>query len=172
MKKILFATVAGLMLVGPLSLSSVSAQPWPDHQGQQSQQNQQPVAGHTSITPVRSDDMHAIGGRDQHHPRQSWRDQRTDARWDDSQHNGYYQNNRWHYGQPTADQLNVQLGYHPWARGQRLGYYNTRYQEVDYRQHHLRRPSHGYHWVEDNNGDYLLAAIAGGLIAQVVFSNN
>lgn len=169
MKKMLFATVAGLMLVGPLSVSSVSAQPWPDHQGQQSQQNQQPVATQTADMHA---DTHADSGRDHRDRRHSWRDHRTDARWDDSQHNGYYQNNRWHYGQPAADQRNVQFGYHPWARGQHLGYYSSRYQEVDYRQHHLRQPRRGYHWVQDNNGDYLLAAIAGGLIAQVIFSSN
>ena len=172
MKKALFATVAGLMLVGPFSLSSVSAQSWPDHSGQQSQQNQQPAANQLAAAPAQTANMQGDTGRDHRDPRHSWRDQRTDARSDESQHNGYYQNNRWHYGQPAVDQRNVQFGYRPWARGQHLGYYNNRYQEVDYRQHHLRRPAHGYHWVQDNNGDYLLAAIAGGLIAQVIFTSN
>ena len=38
---------------------------------------------------------------------------------------------------------------------------------VDYRSHHLRHPPRGYRWVQvDNN--YMLAAVATGLIAQIV----
>ena len=63
------------------------------------------------------------------------------------------------------------LGYQPWERGQRLGYYNGRFQEVDYRQQQLRQPPRGYHWVQDDSGDYLLASVASGLIADVVLNN-
>ena len=96
-------------------------------------------------------------------------------RWDESQHNGYYQGNRWHYGPPPADRYgrsDYSLGYHPWARGQRLGYYNNRYAEVNYRDERLRKPPRGYHWVRDDRGDFLLAAVLTGLIAQVVFESS
>ena len=43
---------------------------------------------------------------------------------------------------------------------------------MDYRSEHLRNPPRGYHWVRDDSGDFLLAAIVGGLIAQVIFSGN
>lgn len=109
----------------------------------------------------------------QHHGdrRQAWRDRR-EARWDDGRHNGYYRNNVWRRGPPPSDRRDVVLGYQPWERGQRLGYYEGRYAEVDYREQRLREPPRGYHWVRDDGGDYLLAAIVGGLIAEVIFSNN
>jgi Ni/Co efflux regulator RcnB len=113
-----------------------------------------------------------IAGRDHGDNRQAWRDDRQDARWDNGRHNGYYRNNVWTRGPPPAYRRNVVLGYQPWQRGQRLGYYNGRYAEVDYRQQNLRQPPRGYHWVRDDGGDYLLAAILGGLIAEVIFSNN
>ena len=110
-------------------------------------------------------------GRDRHGRRHAWRDTRHDARWDDSRHNGYYAYNQWHYGPPPRMNRNISLGYRPWARGQRLGYYGNRYQEVDYRSYNLRSPRHGYHWVRDNDGDFLLAAIATGVILQVVLNS-
>ncbi|MES1200018.1 MAG: RcnB family protein [Pseudomonadota bacterium] len=58
----------------------------------------------------------------------------------------------------------------PWARGQRLGAYNGRYAQVDYRSQHLRTPPRGYHWVRSDDGDFLLAAVATGLITQVILS--
>jgi Ni/Co efflux regulator RcnB len=39
--------------------------------------------------------------------------------------------------------------------------------EVDWRSHHLRQPPRGYHWVQNGN-NYVLAAVAGGLIASVI----
>ena len=38
---------------------------------------------------------------------------------------------------------------------------------VDYRAHHLRAPPHGYEWREVN-GQYVLAAVATGLIASII----
>ncbi len=113
-----------------------------------------------------------IAGQDHGDRRQAWRDDRRDARWDDGRHNGYYSNNAWHRGPPPRSARGAVLGYQPWERGQRLGYYNGRYAEVDYREQRLREPPRGYHWVRDTGGDYLLAAIVGGLIAEVIFSNN
>jgi Ni/Co efflux regulator RcnB len=110
----------------------------------------------------------------QHHGdrRQAWRDDRRDAHWDDGRHNGYYRDNVWRRGPPPSGVRGAVLGYQPWERGQRLGYYSDRYDEVDYRQHRLRQPPRGYHWVRDDGGDYLLAAIVGGLIAEVILSNS
>lgn len=113
-----------------------------------------------------------VSGSQPRDRRQSWRD-RNDARWDDARHNGYYRNNQWTYGQPAPGMTNVTLGYQPWQRGQRLGYYNGRYAEVDYRSNaSLRAPPRGYHWVRNDSGDYLLAALAGGLIAEVILNSN
>ena len=44
-----------------------------------------------------------------------------------------------------------------WARGE----------QVDYHQHHLRAPPRGYEWREVD-GNYVLAAVATGVIASVI----
>jgi Ni/Co efflux regulator RcnB len=36
----------------------------------------------------------------------------------------------------------------------------------------MRPPPRGYHWVRNDSGDYLLAAIAGGLITQVIITRD
>jgi Ni/Co efflux regulator RcnB len=106
--------------------------------------------------------------------RREWRDNRNNARWDDNHHNGYYVGNHWYYGPPPQqayNQRNFYLGYHPWAAGQHLGYYNGRYTEVNYRSQNLKRPNRGYHWVRDDRGVYILASINSGLIRLVVNRN-
>lgn len=115
-----------------------------------------------------------VSGNEPRDRRQSWRDSRNDARWDDNRHNGYYRNNQWTYGPPQGryDRDEIVYGYQPWQRGQRLGYYEDRYSEIDYRtDRRLNAPPRGYHWVRSDNGDLLLAAIAGGLITAVILNN-
>ncbi len=42
---------------------------------------------------------------------------------------------------------------------------------IDYREHHLRKPPRGYEWRQvDNN--YVLAAVATGLIASVILASH
>jgi Ni/Co efflux regulator RcnB len=63
-----------------------------------------------------------------------------------------------------------QGGGHHWNRGERMGQGDwSNATPVDYRQHHLRRPPHGYQWRE-SNGQYVLAAVATGLIASIVLN--
>lgn len=59
-----------------------------------------------------------------------------------------------------------------WQRGSRIPpQYRTRHYVVnDWRGHHLSSPPRGYHWVQ-NGSDYLLVAIATGVIAQLILSN-
>jgi Ni/Co efflux regulator RcnB len=61
---------------------------------------------------------------------------------------------------------------HDLRRGQRLGheYRDSRYVVYDWRERHLSAPPRGHHWVRAGN-DYVLAAIATGLIAQVLLNN-
>lgn len=105
------------------------------------------------------------------------RDRRWDSRtrWDRGHHNGYYYNNRWYYGPPPARYYGhpgYRPGYYAWRRGAYLPpYYRTRgYVVYDYHRHHLRPPPRGYYWYRDGN-DYLLAAIATGLILDVIINN-
>ena len=60
---------------------------------------------------------------------------------------------------------------HTWYRGDRLPtYYRSRsYVVDDWRGHHLYAPPQGYHWVQAG-GDYVLAAIATGVIAAILLN--
>jgi Ni/Co efflux regulator RcnB len=106
-----------------------------------------------------------------HDSKSKWRDTRRNTQWNDRDHNGYYVGREWHRGQPSSrdyGRRGFQLGYQPWQRGDRLGSYNQRYREVDYRDYRVQRPPQGYRWVKDDNGDLLMAAVVGGLIALVI----
>jgi len=60
---------------------------------------------------------------------------------------------------------------HKWNRGERMGYNDwSGAQRVDYRRRHLRRPPNGYEWRE-SNGQYVLAAVATGLIASIILNS-
>jgi Ni/Co efflux regulator RcnB len=61
---------------------------------------------------------------------------------------------------------------HAFRRGERLPAQYRRQQYVvdDWRGHRLSAPPRGYHWVQ-TGGDYVLAAIATGVILQLMLSN-
>lgn len=168
-KSTLFTAVAALALAGPLAISAASAQQGQRERPSQSQQ-QDGDRGRHQDQDARNDN-HRGDHRDR---RENWRDERGQARWDDHQHNGYYMNSRWTYGEPSANFYGRQgfaLGYRPWAVGQNLGYYGTRFQPVDYRREQLRRPPRGLRWVQDDRGDYLLVNRSGRIV-QVVISGS
>lgn len=60
---------------------------------------------------------------------------------------------------------------HQFYRGQRLPveYRHRNYVVDDWRGHHLSAPPRGYHWVQ-TGGDYVLVAIATGIILQLLLS--
>ncbi len=60
---------------------------------------------------------------------------------------------------------------HNFYRGGRLPqqYRSHQYVVDDWRGHHLNAPPRGYHWVQ-TGGDYVLVAIATGIIAQILLS--
>ena len=61
---------------------------------------------------------------------------------------------------------------HDWQRGYRVPpqYRSHHYVVNDWRGHHLSAPPRGYHWIQ-NGGDYLLVAIATGVIASMVLNS-
>lgn len=170
MKRKLLTAVAALALAGPLAIGAADAQQQgrdnrPQYQGGPQQPQVQ------AQVQVQTPDTRNNDYRDR---REAWRDDRADARWDETRYNGYYENQRWTYGQPSPDRYQrpgFSLGYRPWAVGMSLGYYNTRFQTVDYRNENLRRPARGSHWVRDDRGDYLLVTNS-GRITQVVVSGS
>jgi Ni/Co efflux regulator RcnB len=60
---------------------------------------------------------------------------------------------------------------HSFRRGDQLPgrYRNHQYVVNNYREHHLRPPPRGYHWVQTGS-DYVLAAIATGVIADLIIN--
>ncbi len=67
-------------------------------------------------------------------------------------HNGWRDRSDWRRG--------GYVSYNDWHRGY----------VVDYRSHHLRAPPRGYEWRRVNN-NYVLAAVATGLIASIILNN-
>lgn len=61
---------------------------------------------------------------------------------------------------------------HRFYRGGRLPpeYHDRQYVVDDWRGHHLRQPPRGYHWVQVG-GDYVLVAIATGIILSVLLNS-
>ncbi|MBX3478782.1 MAG: RcnB family protein [Caulobacter sp.] len=109
------------------------------------------------------------------HRRDARRDHRRDhrrERWDSRRHNGYYYRNRWHYGAPPSAYYNdpyYRPGYAAWRRGAYLPRYyrSNSYRVYDYGRYRLRPPPRGYYWYRSGD-DFLLAAIATGLIYEVI----
>jgi Ni/Co efflux regulator RcnB len=62
---------------------------------------------------------------------------------------------------------------HDWYRGSYVPreYRGRNYVVDDWRAHHLYAPPAGYHWVQAPGGDYVLAAIATGLIASILLNH-
>ena len=120
---------------------------------------------------------------DRYYHRDPRQDNRYDPRYDPRQDNRYdpryYQ--RWdrdqrrympgdHWG---GDWRGRGAGpEHNWYRGSYLPReYRSRYYVVDdWRGHRLYAPPSGYHWVQAPGGDYVLAAIATGLIAAILLN--
>ena len=61
---------------------------------------------------------------------------------------------------------------HNWHKGDRIpdSYRDKRHEVTDWRAHHLSAPPAGYHWV-NVNGDFVLAAVATGVIADLLRNN-
>jgi len=151
MKRLLLATVACLALLSSPAVTPATAQQ--DRGRDQRDQDQR--------------------GPDQRGPDQRGQGQQ-DRRWSPSEHNGYTYKNKWHYGPPPAayqSRPDFSPGYQQWKKGQRLPtYYRQHYGAVNYQAEHLRKPPRGYHWVRDERGNYLMVAIASGLIAELIIN--
>lgn len=60
-----------------------------------------------------------------------------------------------------------------WVRGRHYGYagYAPTYVVHDYAPYGLRHPPRGYHWRRSDAGDFLLVAIATGIIADIILNH-
>ncbi len=163
MKRIATTMIAAAMAISPMAITSASAQDY----GRR---------GDGDYNRDRDRDYNRDRDRDGD---RDWnrRDRRHDRGrhrgWDRRQHNGYYLGSRWYYGPPPSAYYNrsdFRPDYRNWRRGDRLpAYYRSNYVVVnDYGRYRLRAPPRGYHYVRDDRGDILLAAIATGIILSVI----
>src|SRR5215217_3892255 len=125
-----------------------------------------------AATEAAAQDRGRYEGRGDRRDDRRW-NQRT--RWERGSHNGYYYNNRWYYGPPPQSYYGregYRPGYAQWRRGATLPpYYRANnYRVYEYGRYGLRPPPRGYYWYNDN-GNYLLAAVATGLILDVIINH-
>ena len=78
-----------------------------------------------------------------------------------------------HWNPPGRNDHSSHMHHH-WARGQRIPsqYRGSRYVVTDYSRYHLRRPPRGYHWVRDDDGNFLMVAITTGVIASLLLNSH
>lgn len=77
------------------------------------------------------------------------------------------------HGMPPGQAKRMGAGpQHKWVKGTRVPpQYRTQHYVVnDWRRHGLKQPPRGYQWVQ-YGGDYLLVAIASGIISQLILGN-
>lgn len=182
MKRIATATLAALMFASPLAISSNAAADPPRHGDRGHHGDRGRDRGDHDNRGDRGRDRDGRGwdrgdrdwdNRDDRRGyRQGYRDNDRHARWDRGRHNGYSYRGQWYYGPPPQAYYGAyEPGYHSWRRGDRLpSYYRDNYRSVDYRRHGFRQPPRGYHYVEDDRGDYLLVGIATGVILGIIAS--
>lgn len=154
MKRLLTTALASVILAGSIAGPALAAPQPPQHHDDHDRG--QPHGDHG----------------DWHQGNNEWREDRRDARWDEHKYNGYWVGKAWHAGPPPESAYRLrgfQLGWRPWHKGDRLGAYHTHYVEVtDWRGRRLKAPPRGYHYVETDTGDIILAAVATGLIASII----
>ncbi|MGN6829036.1 RcnB family protein [Paucibacter sp. M5-1] len=127
----------------------------------------------------RGDDRQSERRHDQRHEQRNAQEQRRDQaqqqyqqsrrdgppRWDSRDGRDYWNGKYANRGRGAGPD-------HSFYKGNRLppAYHQRRYVVDDWRSHQLRAPPRGYHWVQ-SGGDYLLVAIATGVILQLLLSN-
>jgi Ni/Co efflux regulator RcnB len=110
-------------------------------------------------------------GRNEQSQRGNQQDRRDNDRRDDRHDNGRRDNQ----GRGNHDERSDHRGAgpnHAYHKGDRLPveYRHRHYVVDDWRGHQLSAPPRGYHWVQTGN-DYVLVAIATGIILQLFLSN-
>lgn len=176
MKRFLLAAAAVAAVAGPLAISTeAAAQGRNDRYDYRDNRRDDRGDDRREYRDDRRDDRRDYRN-ERRDDRRDFRDNRRDDRrqysqsWDNRRNNGYYLGNRWYYGPPPVayyDRYDYRPGYQSWRRGQYLPPAYRGYVVNDYPRYRLRNPPRGYHWVQSGN-DYILAAIATGLILEVI----
>ena len=80
-------------------------------------------------------------------------------------HDDHHQDDHGHYDRDHGHDDHGRGGPHHWERGGR--YDGPVYVVSDYGHYRLRRPPYGYHWVRGDDNNFLLVAVATGVIMDI-----
>lgn len=143
------------------------------------------VLGVAFAAPADARDNHRRG-HDRGHSGQDWRrghDRRADHRRDDRRRDHRRDDRRRDYRHDRRDTRVIHVprpvvvhhpaayrGPPPWSRGRHYGHrgYAPTYVVHDYGHYGLRHPPRGYHWRRSDAGDFLMVAVATGIIADII----
>ena len=145
--KILHSLLIAALLLGTSSF--VLASPSPGDHNQRSQHSSQ-------------NNQYRGGDRNRHDRRNRHEWRHDNRRYGNRRYGNHRYNNR-----PVVIYRNdhPRYGHQRWRRGYR--YSGPTYVVRDYGHYRLRQPPRGYRWVRANNNDYLLVAIATGIILDI-----
>ena len=180
MKKYLIIVASGLLWVSSAALADPPQ--WSGQNGRQ-HQDERSTRGHQD----NHDQRRYTDQRDSRNGRYDSRYHRGDSN-DRNDRNGRHQNDRYQYDRSryVRDQRGIRDNHGHYYivhdRGRHEGWYRrggylpvqyrqTRYYVTDWRARRLRAPPRGYHWVRSDNGDFLMVAIATGIIASIFAGN-
>ena len=110
-------------------------------------------------------------GRNEQGQRGGSRDRHDNQRYQSDRHDDRSRGNHDDRGRGNHDGRGAGPN-HAYYRGDRLPaqYRSHQYVVDDWRGYNLSAPPRGYHWVQ-SNGDYILVAIATGVILQLLLNN-
>ncbi|MBI1187305.1 MAG: hypothetical protein GC206_08255 [Alphaproteobacteria bacterium] len=120
-------------------------------------------------------DPHDRYARNARYDRNDRREDRREVRRG-ARHNGFWANGRFYRGAPSAAQARARdfrYEQRQWRRGERLSAWDrAHYARVtDYRRYRLAPPPRGYEYRRSNTGEIILAAVATGIILNVLLNN-
>lgn len=160
MKKYLIILAGGLLCAA----TAVAASPAPKHDDRGQQDDQGWQSDHGNGHGKHGDkDEHGHGNRDHDRGWDDRDDRGNDRDWrdHDDRYRGYYvrHDNGRHEGWYKRG------GYIP------VEYRDRRYVVEDWQVYHLRQPPYGYRYVRGDDGQFLLVAIATGIITDILLSH-
>lgn len=93
----------------------------------------------------------------------------TAAPFQDDHHD--HQDNRDHHDYVVAHDRGMHEGWY--HKGGRVPeeYRDHRYVVDDWHEYHLHQPPQGYQWVRSDTGDFLLVAVASGVITDIMLNH-
>lgn len=158
-KRIVCMLTAAAMGFGSLSAFAQGHDEYRDRDRGDQRHEQGPM-GNRGHDEDRRNDRDARYDHDRRDEGRYGHDRRDEARYD---HDGRGDHDVYYYGARGPE----------WHRGGRLPaqYREHQYVVDNWHEHHLAPPPRGYHWVQVGN-DYVLAAIATGIIAQLLLNSS